>query len=84
VLLVPQRAVTDLQGKSQLRVVAPDGTVQIKTVTLGERIGSRWIVEKGVEAGDRVVVDSGQLPAGTKVGTKPFVTGTAASAPSSH
>jgi RND family efflux transporter MFP subunit len=84
VLLVPQRAVTDLQGKSQLRVVAADDTVQVKTVTLGERIGSRWIVEKGVEAGDRVIVDSGQLTPGTKVGTKPFVTETAAGARSSH
>ena len=52
---------------------APDDTVQIKTITLGERIGSRWIVEKGIEAGDRVIVDSGQLAPGTKVGTKPFV-----------
>jgi membrane fusion protein (multidrug efflux system) len=84
VLLVPQRAVTDLQGKAQLRVVAADDTVQIRTVTLGERIGSRWIIEAGVAAGDRVVVDSGQLPAGTKVGTRPFTTDTAASAPSSH
>jgi membrane fusion protein (multidrug efflux system) len=84
VLLVPQRAVSDLQGKAQVRVVAADDTVQIKTITLGERIGSRWIVEKGVEAGDRVIVDSGQLPAGTKVGTKPFVTDTPATAASSH
>jgi len=84
VLLVPQRAVTDLQGKAQLRVVAPDDTVQIRTITLGERIGSRWIVEKGVEAGDRVIVDSGQLAPGTKVGTKPFGTDTAASARSGH
>jgi RND family efflux transporter MFP subunit len=83
VLLVPQRAVTDLQGKSQVRVVAADDTVQIKTVTLGERIGARWIVETGVEAGDRVIVDSGQVAPGTKVGTKPFVTTTAA-ARSSH
>ena len=84
VLLVPQRAVTDLQGKSQVRIVAPDGTVQVKSITLGERIGSRWIVETGIEAGDRVIVDSGQLAAGTKVGTKPFVTDTAATAPSSN
>jgi membrane fusion protein (multidrug efflux system) len=84
VLLLPQRAVTDLQGKAQVRVVAPDDTVQIRTVTLGERIGSRWIVEKGLEAGDRVIVDSGPLAPGTKVGTKPFVTDAAASARSSH
>jgi RND family efflux transporter MFP subunit len=84
VLLVPQRAVSDLQGKSQVRVVAPDDTVQVRTITLGERIGSRWIVEKGVETGDRVIVDSGQLSPGTKVATKPFVTDAAAGARSSH
>jgi membrane fusion protein (multidrug efflux system) len=84
VLLVPQRAVSDLQGKSQVRVVAPDDTVQVRTITLGERIGSRWIVEQGVAAGDRVIVDSGQLSPGTKVATKPFVTDTAAGARSSH
>jgi RND family efflux transporter MFP subunit len=72
VLLVPQRAVTDLQGTAQLRVVAPDDTIQVKSVTLGDRVGSRWIVEKGLTAGERVVVDSGQVAPGTKVTTKPF------------
>ena len=84
VLLIPQRAVTDLQGRAQVRVVAPDDTVQVKSITLGERIGSRWIVEKGLEAGERVIIDSGQLAPGTKVGTKPFATDTAASERRSH
>src|SRR6185295_12022945 len=84
VLLVPQRAVTDLQGQAQVRIVAADDTVQIKSITLGERIGARWIVENGLDAGDRVIVDSGPLAPGTKVGTKPFVTDAAASARSSH
>jgi RND family efflux transporter MFP subunit len=72
VLLIPQRAVTDLQGTAQVRVVGPDDTVQVKSITLGERIGSRWIVSQGIDAGDRVIVDSGQVAPGTKVGTKPF------------
>lgn len=72
VLLIPQRAVTDLQGTAQVRIVGPDDTVQIKSITLGERIGSRWIVDRGIDAGDRVIVDSGQVAPGTKVGTKPF------------
>jgi RND family efflux transporter MFP subunit len=84
VLLVPQRAVTDFQGTSQVRIVAPDGKVQIKAITLGERIGSRWIVEKGLEPGDRVIVDSGQLAVGTRVNTKPFVTDAAASTQGSN
>ena len=79
VLLVPQRAVADFQGTSQVRVVAADSKVQIKAITLGERIGSRWIVEKGLEPGDRVIVDSGQLAVGTTVNTKPFVTAAAPS-----
>jgi membrane fusion protein (multidrug efflux system) len=84
VLLVPQRAVTDLQGMAQVRVVAPDDTVTVKSIALGERIGSRWIVTKGLEAGDRVIVDSGQLAPGTRVGTKPFAIAAAASAEPSH
>jgi membrane fusion protein (multidrug efflux system) len=84
VLLLPQRSVTDFQGTAQIRVVAPDDTVQVKSITLGDRIGSRWIVQKGIEAGDRVIVDSGQLAAGTKVTTKPFTSEPAAPAQSSN
>lgn len=72
-LLVPQRAVTETQSGTQLRVVGPDGTVQLRTVQMGPRVGSRWIVEKGVEPGDRVIVDAGQLAYGTTVKTTPFV-----------
>jgi RND family efflux transporter MFP subunit len=79
-LLVPQRAVTDLQGTSQIRIVAADDTVQVKSVTLGDRLGSRWIVDKGLKAGDRVIVDSGQLAPGTKVATRPFATNGAVTA----
>jgi membrane fusion protein (multidrug efflux system) len=71
-LLVPQRAVIDLQGGTQVRVVAADSTVHIKTIRTGPRVGSRYVVEEGLAAGERVVVDSGQLPEGTKVNTKPF------------
>lgn len=83
-LLIPQRAVTDLQGTAQVRVVAADDTVQVKSITLGDRIGSRWIVQKGLAAGERVVIDSGQLAPGTKVTTKPFTADPAQAAPSSN
>jgi len=66
-LLVPQRAVSELQNGFQVRVIAPDNTVNVRTVTLGKRIGSRWIVEKGLQPGDRVVVDSPSLKEGTLV-----------------
>ena len=44
-LLVPQRAISELQGSFQVRVVSADNTIATKTVKVGERIGSRWIVE---------------------------------------
>ena len=72
-LLIPQRAVTSLQGTSQLRVVAPDNTIQVRAVTLGARVGSSWLAQGGVAAGDRVVMDSASLPQGTRVNVKPYV-----------
>ncbi|MEO8358568.1 MAG: efflux RND transporter periplasmic adaptor subunit [Vicinamibacteria bacterium] len=71
-LLVPLRAVSELQGTFQVRVAAPDNTVEIRNVTLGDRIDSRYIVEKGLAAGDKVIVDSGAVAAGAKVVTKPY------------
>ena len=72
-LLVPQRAVTESQGGMQVRVVTPEGTVQIRAVTMGPRVGPRWVVERGLQPGDRVIVDAGQLAEGLKVTTTPFV-----------
>jgi membrane fusion protein (multidrug efflux system) len=66
-LLVPQRAVSDLQGKSQVRTVGSDNKVNVQTVTLGSRVGNRWIVHQGLDAGARVIVDATQTPAGTVV-----------------
>ncbi len=56
-LLVPQRAVTELQGSYQVRVVGPDNKVSTRTVKVGDRVGSRWIVEQGLQPGARVVVE---------------------------
>jgi RND family efflux transporter MFP subunit len=66
-LLVPQRAVTELQSGHQVRVVKADGSVDVRSVTMGRRQGARWIVTSGLQAGDRVVVDAPALRAGTKV-----------------
>lgn len=71
-LLVPQRAVAELQGASQLRVVAEGDKVALLTVTLGARVGSRVIVTDGLEANARVIVDGPQLRAGAVVKTKPY------------
>jgi membrane fusion protein (multidrug efflux system) len=66
-LLVPQRAVSELQNGFQLRVLTPENKVAVRAVTLGARIGNRWIVEKGVKPNDRVVVDGPSLKDGTVV-----------------
>ena len=66
-LLVPQRAVSELQGKTQVRTVQRNNKVSLKTVTLGDRVGNRWIVQDGLERGARVIVDATQVPAGTVV-----------------
>jgi len=71
-LVVPQRAVSELQGSFQLRVVGPDDTVATKTVKLGDRVGSRWIVEEGLQPGARVVVEGATTRDGAVVNAKPF------------
>ena len=71
-LLVPQRAVSELQGSFQLRVVGLDNIVSTKTVKVGDRVGSRWIIEEGLQPGARVVVEGARTPDGTVVNPKPF------------
>jgi RND family efflux transporter MFP subunit len=72
-LLVPQRAVSELQGSFQLRVVAPDDTAATRTVVMGDRVGNQWIVQRGLEPGDRVIVEGPASRDGTSVRTRPFV-----------
>jgi RND family efflux transporter MFP subunit len=72
-LLVPQRAVSELQGSFQLRVVGPDDKVSTRTVKVGERLGSRWIIDAGLEPGSRVVVEGPTAKDGTVMKVKPFV-----------
>src|SRR3989440_978932 len=67
-ILVPQRAVQDLQGIHQVAVVGADETVDVRKVQLGQRVGSFWIVEQGVKPGERVVVEGlDKVRAGAKV-----------------
>lgn len=72
-LLVPQRAVTELQGLYQLAVVTPDNIASIRPVKVGERIGSMWLIEDGLKPDDRVVVEGVQkVRDGTPVVAKPW------------
>ena len=59
-LLVPQKAVTELQGMYQVAVVGTDDKVSVRTVQVGEQTGSMWIIEQGLKAGERVVVEGVQ------------------------
>jgi membrane fusion protein (multidrug efflux system) len=73
-LLVPQRAVTELQGSYQVAVVGPDNKVSIRTVKVAELTGSMWIIEDGLKPGERVVAEGVQkVHAGGLVNPKPFV-----------
>ena len=56
-LLVPQRAVRDVQGNRQLAVVGADARVEMRNVEMGSTVGERWIVKKGIKVGERVVVE---------------------------
>jgi membrane fusion protein (multidrug efflux system) len=55
-LVVPQRAIVELQGSYQLRVLGPGNRVAVRTVTVGDRVGNLRIITSGVKAGEQVIV----------------------------
>lgn len=72
-LLVPQRAVTELQGAYQVAVVDHDNKVSIQTVSVGDRVGGDWIITEGLKPGDRVVAEGVQkVRPGAQVNPKPY------------
>jgi membrane fusion protein, multidrug efflux system len=72
-ILVPQRAVTEMQGSYQVAVVTPENKVDIRPVKVGQRSGSLWIINQGLNPGERVVVEGLQkVKAGMTVDPKPF------------
>jgi membrane fusion protein, multidrug efflux system len=72
-LLVPQRAVTELQGGYQVAVVDGDGKVNIRTVTVGDRVDSEWIISEGLNRGESVVAEGIQkVRQGAHVNARPF------------
>jgi membrane fusion protein, multidrug efflux system len=56
-LLVPQRAVQELQGKNFVWVVDDANKVSQRGVTVGQRVGSDWVIEEGLKPGERIVVE---------------------------
>jgi RND family efflux transporter MFP subunit len=59
-LLIPQRAVSQLQGSAQVAVVGADNKITIRAVQTGELVDSMWVITSGLAAGDRVVVEGAQ------------------------
>jgi membrane fusion protein (multidrug efflux system) len=59
-LLVPQRAVSELQTSDEVAVVNGDDKVEIRSVKVGDKVGSLWVIEDGIKPGDRVIVEGAQ------------------------
>jgi RND family efflux transporter MFP subunit len=72
-LLIPQRAVTELQGSYDVAVVDGANKADIVSVKVGPQVGSMWIIEEGLKPGDRVVAEGVQkVRPGAQVNPKPF------------
>lgn len=77
-LLVPQRAVSELQGSYQVAIVGDDNKVNIRPVKVGDRIGNQWVIAEGLKPGERVVAEGVQkVRPGLQVNPRPFVQDTA-------
>lgn len=73
-LLVPQRAVTELQGIYQVAVVGADNLIAIRNVKPAERTGNLWIIDEGLKAGEKVVAEGVQkVRPGMTVAPKPYI-----------
>ena len=77
-LLVPQRAVSELQGGYQVAIVGDDNKVNIRPVKVGDRIGNQWVIAEGLKPGERVVAEGVQkVRPGLQVNPRPFARDTA-------
>jgi membrane fusion protein (multidrug efflux system) len=72
-LLVPQQAVTELQGSYQVAVLDAANKVEIRPVKVGERVDSLWVIDQGLKPGERVIVEGVQkVQQGLNVNSRPF------------
>jgi RND family efflux transporter MFP subunit len=75
-LLIPQRAVTELQGGHQVALLDDKNTVSIQQVQVGDQVGTMWVVREGLKPGQRVIAEGAQnVRPGMQVSPKPFVEG---------
>jgi len=76
-LLLPQRAVSELQGGYQVAVVSDEDKISIRTVKVADRVGAEWIITDGLQRGERVVAEGVQkVRSGMQVKPRPFAAGT--------
>ncbi len=72
-VLVPQRAVSEVQGSYQLGIIGPDNKAEFRPVKVGSRVGTDWVITSGLKAGEKVVVEGLQkIKAGIQVTAKPW------------
>ena len=72
-LLIPQQAVTEIQGRYLVAVVSTENKTAIKPVKVGERFGPFWVIEEGLAPGEKVVAEGTQkVKEGMVVSPKPF------------
>jgi membrane fusion protein (multidrug efflux system) len=75
-LLIPQRAVTELQGAHQVAVLDDKNTVSIQQVKVGDQVGTMWVVTEGLRSGQRVIAEGAEnARPGMQVSPRPFVEG---------
>jgi RND family efflux transporter MFP subunit len=73
VIVLPQRAISELQDRHQVAVVGAGNKIQVRPVVVGERIGSEWIVKSGLKPGELVVAEGLQkAPPDSVVVPKPY------------
>jgi len=72
-ILIPQKAVQQLQSVQTVYTVGPDNKVEMKPVTTGDRVGNSWVIEQGLQPGNRVIVEGQQkVRPGSKVQPQPY------------
>jgi RND family efflux transporter MFP subunit len=72
-VVVPQRAVSEVQGAYQLGIIGTDGKAEIRPVKVGARTGTDWVIASGLKAGEKVVVEGLQkIKSGSPVDAKPW------------
>ncbi len=85
VIVVPQRAVQELQSMQSVFTVGPDNKAQVQNIVTGDRVGDNWIVTQGLKPGDKVIVEGVQkVRPGAPVNPTPYKAASAASSEQSR